>query len=189
MQSRNKVLISTAWWPTKTPHFARYAAGVVELLAVDEVDTEFFITTSFHESKFGSNATALHQAEEWLLGAEGFTHLLILDADVVLPAEGLCHMLEADKGVILAGRGHGSGISRVTRAAANHGQGWGCALISAETLEQVPLIEGFSGDFLSPDRMWFKKLEQLGIEVWCHHDTEAVLLEESASAPMAAFKP
>lgn len=180
------VLIATAWWPTKTHCFAEYAKGVTRMLGIKEADVQLFIATHLHESKYGSNIGALQQAERWALEYD-FTHLLVLDADIVLPAEGLHCMLSADKSVVLAGRGHGEGLGRFNTEAENQGQGWGCTLITTKTLREVPLSTAYAGDYLSPDRMWLKRVEQQGIGIWCLYDVVAELLEPSAVMPMSAF--
>lgn len=181
-----KLLITTAWWPTKTPFFERYAIGVDRLIRSGLCD-QFFITTRFHDSKYGSNFEAIQQGAHWAI-AHDFTHVLILDADVVLSITGLQVLIEADKEVILAGRGSGSGVSKMDLQSPSIGNiGWGCALYKVSAVKKCPMEYG--GDFISPDRLWFKKLIMSGIEVWCHFDVVPTLLETSANRPMAAFSP
>lgn len=180
-----RVLIATAFWPLKTPFFESYSKGIVELLKTEKAQTQFFITTSLKDSKYSSNVSALQQAEKWAITHE-FDYLLIVDADIIVKRSDFELMLEVDKKVLLAGRGEGEGLHKFTLEDKTVGKyGWGCALINVNVLRCFPLMD--LGDFLSPDRMWFKKLLQSEVEIWCHLDVVPEILEESKSYPMTAF--
>jgi hypothetical protein len=182
-----RILIVTAWWPTRTNCFKEYSEGINDLLSSKKVETEFFITTNFHESKFGSIFHSMKQAEQWTI-EHGFDYLLNIDSDIVLKLEDFEKMVELEKDVLLTGRGHGNGLSVLNIQNPVNGQiGWGCCLVKKEILELVPFV--FSGDMLPPDRMWFKKLSLTGIDIWCNFDIIPKCLEESDIQPRRAFKP
>jgi hypothetical protein len=180
-----RVLIATAFWPLKTPFFESYSNGIVNLLKTKKAQTQFFITTSLRDSKYSSNVRALQQAEKWALAYE-FDYLLIVDADIVLKRSDFELMIETGKDVLLVGRGEGQGLHEFNLEDKMVGNiGWGCALINVNILRRFPFMD--LGDFLSPDRMWFKKLLQSEVEIWCHLDIVPEILEESKSYPMSAF--
>ncbi len=177
-----KVLIATAWWPTKSKYFEEYSKGVVGLQKA-KIETELFITTQFHDSKFGSNFLAVKQCVTWAIKNK-FTHILILDADITLSPENFIKMIKSNKDILLAGRGSGDGLCLMNNNT-NDRIGWGCSLIKTEVFENVKLE--YSGDFLTPDRLWLKKAKIFGYKVWCHFGVVPKILEESTNFPMSAF--
>jgi len=180
----NKILIATAWWPKKTKYFQEYSQGICELLKAP-CETEFFITTKFHDSKFGSNFLAISQCIDWAL-ANNFTHVLILDADVILKSNEFIKMILSDKDILLTGRGHGEGLQKLPDTRESASIGWGCSLIKTVVFRNVPLQ--YTGDWLTPDRMWIKKARLNGYQIWCHFDIVPNILEESKNIPMSAYR-
>jgi len=186
-----KLLIVTAWWPTKSGCFQQYSAATSELLqhlAREGIESQLFITTHYHESKFGSIVGALTQGQQWAI-EKGFTHLLILEADKVLPPLSLKSLIASNATVILAGRGGGSGKSRYDVRTQDIGYGWGCTLIATELLKQYPLDSGAIRDHYTPDRAWFKRLMLDGVPILIDHEAPVETLEPAATAPQRAFKP
>jgi hypothetical protein len=185
----NKVLIATAWWPTKSKWFNKYSAGI--LSASVDVDTELFITTSFADSKFESIVKSMCQAEDWAK-AHGHTHILYVEADKVLPSGAINSLLIHDKSVVLLGRGEEkrSGLECMDFARLIDGKfGWGAMLVKIETLNQVSFKESYRGDFISRDRAWFKRLLQLGVKIYLDHETKVTTLEPAEKTPQKSFKP
>lgn len=178
-----KILIATAWWPKKTRWFQQYSQGVSELLKIP-YETEFFITTKFHDSKFGSNFLAIKQCIDWAI-THDFTHVLILDADIILESDKFIKMMDADKDILLTGRGSGEGLHILSDTKESAKIGWGCSLIKTNVFRRVALE--YTGDFLSPDRMWIKKARLSGYQIWCHFDVVPTILEDSKNIPMSAY--
>ena len=162
----NNILIATAWWPTKTKHFEKYYKGVIGLLNSPE-NVELFITTKFHCSKFGSNFKAIEQCVNWAI-ENSFSHVLILDADVILSSKDFISLIEADKYILLAGRMQGEGITTIQSDSELNKIGWGCSLIKTNVFRKIKLE--YVGDFLTPDRMWFKKARLGGYDICCHNE-------------------
>lgn len=180
-----RVLIATAWWPTKTRCFDRWSRGVARQLTGD---VDLFITTRFSDSKFKSIVEAMTQAQAWAF-EHGFTHLFNLEADKELPEGSLDRLLQRDKPVVLMGRSSGSGMSPFSLKELDIGYGWGSMLVQMSVLEKIPFEIGFSGEFITPDRVWFKRLFQLGIPAWVDHDCPVVTLEPAARGALESFKP
>jgi hypothetical protein len=181
---KNKILISTAWWPNKTKYFDKYSNGVSELLKT-KYDVELFITTKFHDSKYGSNFLAIKQCVDWAL-IYGFSHILILDADIVLNKNDFIKMINANKEILLVGRGSGEGLKRLPDTNDLSRIGWGCSLIKTTVFNRVSME--YTGDFLTPDRMWIKKARLNGYTIWCDFDIIPAILEKSSEFPMLAYQ-
>jgi len=182
----DRVLIATAWSPTKSHCFEDYQAGVVSALK-SRAETELFITTSFAESKFESIVGAMSQARAYALEG-GFTHYLNVEADFKLPEGALDLMLQMRKSVVLPGRGEGEGLVRMNYDTLIGSRiGWGVVLITRKVLEKAPFL--FHGSFLTPDRAWFKFLLHAGIEVWQNRDLVIQPLEPAAQHPERSFAP
>jgi hypothetical protein len=179
-----KILIATAWWPTKTYLFDEFSEGLCDLLYFgksENIEIELMFATNLHESKYGSNYLSINQCFDYALGND-FTHILILDADIVLSADDLDKMIKSSKDVVLAGRGSGKGLIKHNFETSNIG--WGCSLLKTETIKKRPK---YTGDFLSPDRSFLKFVSKNNFEVWCHYDVSPKILEESQTKIVAAF--
>lgn len=186
-----KVLIATAWWPNKTPCFARYSAGVVAQLDGGPYESELFITTNYADTKFQSIVGAMSQAQEWA-EAHGFTHVLNVEADKELPAGTLGRLLEADKDVVYPGRGQGKGLVKIApgaiRAPLEKTIGWGVVLVRTSVLSLCP-FNSYVGEYLWPDQAWWKRLAFEGIGTWVDFDTPIGTLIPPADRPSASFNP
>lgn len=189
MIAKAKVLIVTAWWPTKTKYFEQYSQSIVRLLNTIDVETELFLTTIYAPSKFESNAKALFQAEQWAIECE-FTHVLVIDADVVVLGENsLKKIIELNKDVVLPGRGSGTGCVKANEENDDNGVGWGCCLVKTDVLKKCSFLPGMVNEYMWPDRLWFKRLRFAGINIWRYYDVVANTLEASAGVPMPSFQP
>jgi len=185
-----RVLISTAWWPTKSKWWPQYSSSVGELLS-GPIDCDLFITTSFSDSKFRSIVDSMSQASAWA-SAHGFTHILNVEADRAFsdPKMALSTLLSRDKSVVVASSSFGgSGIARMTPSLIDRGEGWGVMLVDVETLNKIPFTSGYAGDYISPDRAWFRKLRMSGVDVWLDFDIKVSVLEPAARTPMSSFRP
>ena len=183
-----KVLIATAWWPSKSRWFGQYSSGVLGV--VGDADTEIFITTSFADSKFESIVRSMYQAEQWAK-KHGHTHILNLEADKVIGPGSLHTLLSLDKSVILFGRNEQkTGLEKLEYKRLIDGNfGWGAMLVKTEVLNSVSWKDGYRGDYISPDRAWFKRLIQLGIDVYLDHSTPVQTLEPASNEIQKSFNP
>lgn len=191
MTTDRKVLISTAWWPTKTPCFARYSAGVAAQLEGEGYEAELFITTNYAETKFQSIVGAMTQAQQWA-EAHGFTHVLNVEGDKVLTGGTLARLLAHDKPVVYPGRGQGRGLVRIApgavRAPLEKMIGWGVVLVRTEVLERCP-FNSYVGEYMWPDQAWWKRLAFEGIGTWVDFDTPIETLIPPANRPSMSFNP
>ena len=129
------------------------------------------------------------QAEQWAI-EKGFTHIMNLDADILIEDENfLWKLLEVDKDIVMPGRGSGTGTVIFSPNAADRNTGWGCCLAKVEVIKNVSLSSGLSSDYLWPDTMWFKKLRLSGYKIWRCYDAIVKHLEEASNVPSASFQP
>lgn len=182
-----KTLIATAWWPTKSRLFSQYAQGVITQL--EENDAEMFITTSFAESKFESIVRSMVAAEQYALNQD-FTHLLNVEADMQLAPGFLDRLLKLEKPVVVVA--HDERPEKKSRPGnfqtlIDSRIGWGAMLVSCDVLQKIPFESAFRGDYLTPDRLWFKRLLMENIPVWIEANEKPHLLEKAESGPRRAF--
>jgi hypothetical protein len=189
--TRSKVLINTAWWPSKTRWFSRYAAGIVAQLEDPSFDKELLIATNFAQTKFISIVRSMMQGQQW---AEHHlcSHVLNVEADKVLPAGAVARLLSHKKPVVFAGdrQIEGEGLERLSpHTGIGQSKGWGVVLVETPILALVPFDQRRGGGWFWPDRLWFKKLDYLGIEAWIDHDCSVETLEPAAKTPAFCFDP
>lgn len=182
-----KTLICTSWWPTKSPLFADFSRG---LTGQFDQDVELFLTTSFAESKFESIVRSMVSAEQYMLN-HPFTHLLNVEADVMLPDGFLSRLIEMDKPVIVCA--HDQRPERKSfvgdfKTLIDSRIGWGAMLVQRDVLEQIPFESAFRGDYLTPDRLWFKRLLSSNVPVWVDTTERPKLLEQAENGPRSAFQ-
>lgn len=181
-----RTLISTPWWPSKTPCFEAYSRGIVRQLGED---TELFIATSFAESKFESIIRSMVAAEQYAMG-NGFTHLFNVEADVELPPGCLRRLLSLEKPVVIAlhsERPEKKSGEADFQTLVDGRVGWAVMLVDLDVLKRVPFESAFKGDFMTPDRLWFKRLLLERIPVWLDTVDRPMLLEKAESGPRRAF--
>lgn len=191
MTAKPRVLISTAWWPSKTSCFTRYAHGIGHQLERSDFDAELFVTTAFAPTKFQSIVAAMTQAQQWAQEHE-YTHVLNVEADKVLFCDTVRRLLAHRKAVVYPGRGGGSGLVRVQpgqiRAPLEQMIGWGVVLVETEVLGRVP-FNSYVGEYTWPDHAWWKRLAFEGIDTWVDFDTPIETLQPAAKRPSKSFNP
>jgi hypothetical protein len=171
----SRVLIVTAWYPSRTEEAVAYFGGVSALVQ-SGIPVELFITTALEESKNKSAVRAMSEGEVYAQLSQ-FTHVLNLEMDKVLPPQALRRGLELDKPVLLfndkdAPWSRVKGLKQLSYNSLVDGRaGWGSMLVKTGVLDRLSLSNGYVGDYISPGRAWFKRAMQLGIEVWRDSDT------------------
>lgn len=183
-----KVLIATAWYPTKSRHFGAYSSSVAALLGHPEYDSDLFITTSFGETKFESITRSMRQAQQWA-EAHDYTHVFNIEADICVERETIAKLLHRDKPVVYVSSG-GSGFHQLGVYNSGRGptKGWGAVLVQTAALQDVP-FDSYMGPWAWPDRMWLKRLNQLGVEVWIDQDIGVQVLENPSTIVESCFNP
>jgi hypothetical protein len=189
--TRSKVLINTAWWPSKTRWFAKYAAGIVSQLEDPAYDSELLLATNFAQTKFVSIVRSMRQGQQW---AEHHhcTHVLNVEADKVLPAGAVARLLSHQKPVVFAGdtQLEGEGLERLSpHTGIGQTKGWGVVLVETPVLARAPFDQRRGGGWFWPDRLWLKKLDHLGIEAWIDYDCEVETLEPADKTRGVCFDP
>jgi len=132
----------------------------------------------------------MFQAQQWA-DAHGFTHILNVEADKVLPPGTLDRLLSHQKLVVYAGDaidGGGQGLTKIGVYQGGGVKGWGVVLVSVEILRHVP-FDVYAGQWLWPDRMWLKRMENLGVDVWMDRDWKVKTLEAPSRYAGPTFKP
>jgi hypothetical protein len=143
---------------------------------------EIFITTSMESTKVASIVQSMCDAESYAL-ANRFTHLLNVEMDKVMPDGLLEKGLKHDKDVLLF-NDHGApwsgekGLKRMDYdSLIPVGSGWGLMLVKVDVLRKASFTSGLRGGYITPDRLWFKRLLHLGVEVWRDCDQHATTTE------------
>lgn len=170
------VLVATAWWPTKTPHFAAYARGISAQL---EEGDELFIATSLSGGKFESIVSSMALAERYALD-HGFSHVFNVEADIELKPGTLRRLLALSYPVVVAAhseRDDMSGGPGTFKSLVDQALGWNVLLAHVDVLRRVPFAQGFQGDYMTPDRIWFKRILREEVPVWIDTETRPRLLE------------
>ena len=193
-----KVLICTAWSPTKSRCFPKYAEGISRVLH-SSIPTELYITSTMVDEKFESIVKSMAEAQYYAMYSR-CTHLLNVEADRLVPEGTLEAGLDHNKDVVLftptaPKRGEASlrQFSEEACREMNPGgsgiHGWGTMLVSVDTLRQVPFEEGYHGNYCWPDVMWFRKLKRVGIDIWIDRTHTIELLEPASPNPGVSFAP
>jgi hypothetical protein len=184
-----KILICTAWAPTKSHCFPEYSKAVGSVLEDDELGAELFITTHSIDSKYESIVRCMHQAEDYAL-MKGFTHVLNVEMDRLAGADLVKSLLAHDKDIVLPGIGRGGGVQDPgAMQLESEGRGWGIMLVKTDVLRQASFANGFRGDYLDPCKMWFKLAQRMGYKVWIDEDidTMPLILERETPYPTKGF--
>lgn len=193
-----KVLVATAWSPTKSEYFKEYAAGISSALK-SEVQTELYITATIADDRFSSIVRSMAEAQYYAM-YNGFTHLFNVEATRRLPPGILESGLSRGKEVLLFSSiplkdGEGP-VRKFTRDLCNELNpnpselmGWGTMLVEMSVLRRVPFEDGYRGGYLWPDVMWFKKLGLDGIDIWVDREHTVKLLEPADHTPGSSFAP
>ena len=160
-----RVLITTAWSPTKSNWFDLWSRGIA--FTLKRPYTDLYITTYPAESKFASIVGAMREGQEYAI-KNRYDFLFNVEADFALPSYTLDRLIEANCDVILPGvkpELQERGLVRMGYEELIQGRiGWGVMLVKVHVLMECPF--SFHGDFLTPDRAWFKRVLQRGFEVW-----------------------
>lgn len=182
---KDKVLIAVAYWPTKSGCFFEFTKGLESGIGKkNPIDYELFIHSSIADNKFESIVNSLSMAREYALSDGSFTHMLGLDADVKLKANAIRKLVVLKKEVVVSV--HSGRVDDFQEGQANYDSlvssqiGWACMLANMKTIEKVPFTMS-GGEYLYPDRMYFKRLIQLDIPVYIDTITQPILLEESTA--------
>lgn len=163
-----KVLIATPFSQSKTECIDEYNKGVISMIHSKDFYVELFLYADMIQPEFDAT-TSLLQHATFYAERNNFTHVLVLDSDLYLDENRLKKLLDENKAIILTGNGSGSGTKTVDPLKVS-GLNWGCFLVELNVLRELPISIAYSGDYLSPKRMWFKRLYQFGYKVWRCYD-------------------
>ena len=177
---RPKVLLSTAFWPTKTPYFRKYSEGVTrQLLNSDRIYVDVFITTQFAQWKTFSIAGAMHQAALYAIEND-YTHYFNVDADVCLGEHVLTDLLKHKEPIVI-GNPHGSmsgDLSDILNTSKDK-CGWMIMLVETSVLKEVPLLVPGQDPFEHCDFTWYKKIQSKGYKIWVDKEINAEQMDMS----------
>jgi len=158
-------LVCMTWDPMNTSRFGECSQGILNQI---DADMFLYIVTAPIETRPDSLVRGLGDAESFALD-HGFTHFLHIDSGLILPAGALTYLLRLGRPVVVVPRAGRTDLKTGEadfKTLIDRGVRWEALLVATDILRRYPFAGSFKGDYLAPDRIWFKRLLMENVPIW-----------------------
>lgn len=159
------VLLCITWDPANSRHFGEYSQGILNQIDADMI---LYLVTAPVDRRPEAVVRGLSDAESFAL-EHGFSHFFHVDSGMKLPAGLLSYLLRLNRPVVVvphAGRVDLKSGDADFQTLIDRGVRWEVLLVSVDILRRYPFASAFKGDYLAPDRVWFKRLLMENVPIW-----------------------
>lgn len=183
-----KVLILTTWFPTKTRHFKEFSKGLNWVLDTPNCEKELLLMCYFHRLKETSLLCGMAHGENYAL-KNRFTHILILEADILISPNGLEKMLTAKKQVVIGTLFTNSKNKSTLVPYSPHHGGWCCMLVETNVLKCNSFADKRNRVKFGCDTAWLGNVSREGVEIFTYNGIIKSVLEGPQCINKSPFDP